>query len=254
MYYSSICLITKDCKHSYLEEWCNWHLGIGFEHIYIFENNSKNKFSTSLKNVTIYDYNIKRAMNPQIRCYQNFIKNFRKKTKWCAFIDDDEFIVPFEEPHNINIILKQYEYFPALSINWLMFGSSGYSKDDNESLIKKFTRRCKFVNMHVKLIIKISEATKWITPHHCIYRNKKLAVDEDKNKVINSFNKKKECKKISINHYHTKTIEEWKSKIIRGRPNSRINRNLNTWFELDKIYSEVEDNRIIQIYNKLFLK
>ena len=37
---SSICLIIKD-ENEYINEWLEWHIRIGFEHFFIYDNESK---------------------------------------------------------------------------------------------------------------------------------------------------------------------------------------------------------------------
>lgn len=41
MYYASICAIVKD-EDKDIREWLNYHFAIGFEHVLIYDNNSRN--------------------------------------------------------------------------------------------------------------------------------------------------------------------------------------------------------------------
>ena len=47
MYYASICAIAKD-EDKNLREWVLYHFAIGFEHIVIYDNNSKNPIKNIL--------------------------------------------------------------------------------------------------------------------------------------------------------------------------------------------------------------
>jgi len=39
-YYASICIMVKDEEY-YIQEWLEYHRLIGFEHFYIYDNNSE---------------------------------------------------------------------------------------------------------------------------------------------------------------------------------------------------------------------
>ena len=45
---TSICLIIKD-ENEYINEWLDWHIKIGFEHFYIYDNGSKITIESSVK-------------------------------------------------------------------------------------------------------------------------------------------------------------------------------------------------------------
>ena len=52
IYMSSICLLAKD-EDSYLDEWITYHIGIGIDHIFIYDNGSKNPISEFIKSILI---------------------------------------------------------------------------------------------------------------------------------------------------------------------------------------------------------
>ena len=66
------------------------------------------------------------------------MKNHRFQTYWVAFIDCDEFITLRDENNNISNFLKDYEKYPGVGLNWLMFGSSHLETNENNLMIKNF--------------------------------------------------------------------------------------------------------------------
>ena len=55
------------------------------------------------------------------------------------------------------------------------------------------------------------------SPHYFIYKNHRLAVDENYNTVLpNYISQKYNGDKIRINHYHTKSLNDWQRKVIIG--------------------------------------
>lgn len=48
IYKTSICLLAKD-EDLYIEEWVNHYINLGFEHIYIYDNGSKNPINDFIK-------------------------------------------------------------------------------------------------------------------------------------------------------------------------------------------------------------
>lgn len=47
--------------------------------------------------------------------------------RWLAFIDADEFFVPHDESWTtLPELLKKYETYGGLAVNWRLFGSSGH--------------------------------------------------------------------------------------------------------------------------------
>jgi hypothetical protein len=50
LFNTSICLIIKD-ENDYINEWLDWHLKVGFEHFYIYDNGSKIAIKDSVNEI-----------------------------------------------------------------------------------------------------------------------------------------------------------------------------------------------------------
>lgn len=136
-YYISICAIFKDEGLS-LKEWIEYHLIIGVEHFYLYNNFSSDNYSDILqpyidKNIiTLTDWPI--ASPSQVKAYQHFHDNFWSETQWVAFIDIDEYICP-KYHDNLKEFLIQYQTYPSIVIYWKQFGSSENIQHDDSKLI-----------------------------------------------------------------------------------------------------------------------
>ena len=112
-----ICTFIK-IENQYLNDWCKYHINLGFDNIYIYNNDSINGYigdylDNSIKNkVHIIKINNKKLQKKDL--YSKFYNLFKLNFKWCAFIDIDEFIV-LTKWSNISHFLNE-EYFNNIFI------------------------------------------------------------------------------------------------------------------------------------------
>src|ERR1700744_6355843 len=95
-YYLSICCIIKD-ENVYLKEWIDYHRLIGVEHFFIYDNGSKKPIADTIRELgfdVIATVNTIHGKAKQVKAYGDCIKRYGKASRWIAFIDVDEFIVP----------------------------------------------------------------------------------------------------------------------------------------------------------------
>ena len=136
-YYLSICAIFKNEELS-MKEWIEYHLLIGVDHFYLYDNNSTDRCSLVLKPyiekgiVTLNEWNLKAPC--QADAYNHCKSNYWNDTRWLAFIDLDEYICP-RFSFDIKNFLSKFESYPSLIVYWKMFGSSGLVVHDNKRLI-----------------------------------------------------------------------------------------------------------------------
>ena len=70
----------------------------------------------------------------QMEAYAHCIKNYSGETNWIGFIDLDEFIVP-KKYSSIVDFLSQFERYPSVKLNWNVFGSSGKVDRNRDGLV-----------------------------------------------------------------------------------------------------------------------
>ena len=218
--YVAIAAILKN-EAPYIKEWIEYHKCIGIERFYLYDNASTDNVLDVLQpyindGTVIYRYIAQSKMQAPV--YKDAIYYYRNDTRWLALIDLDEFIVPVEHD-NIKDFLRNYEKYPAVGINWLLFDSNGYETKPEGLVIENFTRvdYDNPSNLHIKSIVNPKEVFDLCNPHYCLYRMKKSAVNENYEPIEGPMTQKLSIKKIRINHYLSKSKEEYINKIKRGR-------------------------------------
>jgi len=237
-HYLSICLITKN-SHDYIQEWIEYHLKIGIDHIYIYDDGSEPPLNINNSQVTYEYQNIPKPS--MMVTYQKCIDKYKSETYWMAFIDDDEFIFPKQKP--IKELLKDYEEYGAMVVSWCVFGSSGLTKRPGNRL-KSLVHKCPITHIvhgfpicnHIKSIVNIQYLQPpTFNPHYFLYKDGKFAVNENLEPIIDTPFMQPTYNKIQINHYTIGSLEDWMAKEKRLYPDTnerKFERNL--FDEIDK--------------------
>lgn len=132
----SLCGIFKN-EADFLNEWIEYHLLVGVDHFYLYNNNSQDNYEEVLKIyidkgiVTLIQWP---TLQGQILAYKHWYENFRNETQWVSFLDIDEFICPKYEV-SINKWVQKYKKYPSVLMYWKMFGSSGLLEHDPDKLV-----------------------------------------------------------------------------------------------------------------------
>lgn len=252
-YNVSICAIFKN-EALYLKEWIEFHRIVGIEHFYMYNNNSEDNFREILATyieegiVTLVEWEKNQA---QMEAYYNCISRFSSETKWLGFIDIDEFIIP-KTTNDVYSILKPFEKNrPSVLFYWKMFGSSGMINRDLSGLvINDFTISWpKYSNIgkcffNTKYQIEVGSKNKAL--HHLLWaKSKSIAlppVNVFDKITLPSYNVVKNNEfPIQINHYFSKTYEEYRMKKSKGDVYFKINPHDEEYFYEHEINNSAVD-------------
>ena len=126
----SVVAIAKD-EAAYIREWIAYYKIIGVNRIYLYDNESSDRLKECISDFiqegfVVYKYFP--GKNRQMDAYNDAIKQYRDSTRYMAFVDCDEFIVPTVEEKLSKVIRKllmQDVNAVGLGINWALYGSSG---------------------------------------------------------------------------------------------------------------------------------
>jgi hypothetical protein len=252
-HYLSIGCIIKD-ENKYLEEWINYHLKAGVEHFYIYDNGSAIPIADTIRNLNLEAYTTVKVIKgkaKQVKAYSKCLKAFGNTSQWIAFIDTDEFIVAKATNGNIPALLKKYETFGGLGINWQIFGSSGHVKKTNLPQLQSFILRAKddfHINKHVKSVVQPAYVKSVNNAHSFHYIKDKYCVNENFEPIDHSFSPVS-VNKVQLNHYFCRSFEEFEEKIKRGIGDTRRGRNLEQFYHHDEGANEVEDKTILELFS-----
>lgn len=217
----AVCAIAKD-EGPYFTEWIEWHRRMGVDKFYIYDNGSTDGTHDILKPYIesgIVEYLPFPGHRMQIAAYDDCMKRHRLDTRWIAFIDLDEFIVP-KKHASITEFLREYDDVAAIEVNWLVYGSSGLDKKDDRPVMERFTRHSLSdhqLNRHVKSIVQPRRVVT-MTGCHESARLKGCTVDSHGEKVTRNFKQRQPLHDvIRVNHYAVKSRQEFIEKQNRGR-------------------------------------
>lgn len=258
-YRLSIAAIIRN--EEYIIEWIEYHRLVGVEHFYIYDNEStdglKDKLQGYIEN-GIVTYTFFPGDCVQNKAYQDAVDKYKNDTKWLAIIDGDEYIVPVEGtllPDLCDEIESINDYrgpgrlhVGGIGINGRVYGTSFHKKKVGGLCIENYTYRCAD-NDPISALIKTIVNPRVITV--ALTNNSKMkkgyySISENGTPFVSNFFYESTCKKIRINHYHSKSEEELISKLHRGWPDQEHvelgEKRIRKEIEKDsKLYNATED-------------
>lgn len=241
-YYSAVVLLIKD-ENRYLSEWLKWYHKLGFHHIFIYDNGQKERVSeviTTLdkdiqSNITIIEWQ-DTYENIQEEAYNHFLDAYGKQCRWCLFADSDEFLRFTNGETDVNRFLKSYEDYTEVWGYLEEYNADGQEAYEDKSVRERFTEKFNEYEMYYwKNFIQVNRIDRFHR-HYAYY-------DESKGRCYRNESINKDL--FVIEHYYTKSWEEWKEKILtRGSCDPEYKRKLNDFFKYnpDMIYLMDEDS------------
>ena len=243
----AVCAIFKNEK-PYLQEWLEFHRMVGVEKFYLYNNISTDDFLEVLQPyidnglVDLVDWPYPSPC--QLQAYTNCIEKLKGQKLWVAFIDLDEFLfAPCAD--KVTDILNQLPIACAVGVNWMCFGSGGLEKYDDRPLTERFHLRCNennWENTHIKSIIRMDQNVRvGGDPHY--FQVEKGTYNENGVAISGPWSPHT-SRLLRINHYKTKSREEWIARIEKGKadnPGYQLN-----WKHFDCVNTFEVDDRTIQ--------
>lgn len=249
------CLKFKNAAR-FLPEWIEFHQIVGFEHFYLYNNNSTDDYLDALApyrdegTVTLYDWPDTPAFP---KADQHCLAHHQHEARWIAFLDDDEFLFP-ARGSDVRKILRKYEPYPALAVHWLMFGSSGHLRPPEGLVLENYLLRSDSISPIIKSIVNPRRVAAPASTHHWLYRNGNVASDENEQPAETSQSVPATAQVLRINHYWSKSLEDGEKKVARGPVDQwtiENPRSMELWHEFDSGMNQVEDREILRFLPEL---
>jgi len=234
-----VCIAKNE--DNYIKEWILYHKKLGFNDIFIYQND----WRTDIEGDNIHKFELD-GLGKQPGVYNIFIRNFKNEYDWAAFFDVDEFLV-LKKHKNIEEFINDYSEFPSIGINWVLFGNNNMeAPNDNYSVLERFTKRQKSVNRHIKTILNLKSNAMMNT--HCPINVPN--VDCNYMCFYGPFNPKGDDKIAQLNHYFCKTMPEFLKKCERGSAdNPREGKKIKDYEEHN--FNEIDDFTALNFYKEI---
>ena len=209
-----VCTIqTKE--EAYIDEWVDYHLAIGFEMIYIYDNTDNYNLRNwgnerFLDGVRVKHFpGIKKQVLADSACAKRAEKD---GATWAAFFDIDEFLL-LKKNENINEFLVEYGPSKgAIGINWLTVGTSNATKYEPKPVTLRFQYTVPQWrgNIHIKSIARVKEIETFQSPHYAIFIDKTTkTIDTNGSPIKGPFNENMTTDIAVLYHYRFKSRGEF---------------------------------------------
>lgn len=224
-----ICAIAR-CENLYIKEWVDYHLGMGFTHIYIYDNNRQgeerltdvlstdNSYDNSVTIIPFHDV----VDWPQMIAYEEFWEKF--KFDYVLYIDIDEFFTfgpKWGGPKNVAAFVEFFsQKADAVLLNWMIYGDNGEIQYAPNNVIDRFPSPLPLtfsrdnmwgkqpMNGHVKTMVKHTADFTIAGPH--VGRGDYVCCNADGDIVENKpWTSNPVYSNVYIRHYITKSIREF---------------------------------------------
>lgn len=145
----AICSLHKN-TNPYVNEWVAWHLSIGFDRIFIYDDNDPSDpyvgdyiDAAYRDKVTITQFRDEIGLGCIYKQTDNinaFIRNHADDVEWCAFIDSDEFVHIDRDMHEW--LDNAPKDVCCVGLNWKMYGDDGIIEGDETKPVQQRFVEC----------------------------------------------------------------------------------------------------------------
>jgi len=257
----AIVAIAKN-EGDYIKEWVEFHKAAGASKIVLYDNDSTDGMKDAIQSEIDSDFVIYRRIHgkaQQLNAYNQALEEFRKTFKMMAFIDCDEFLFS-KKGELIKELFKLFKKrrVGGVVVNCCMYGSSGYKENPHiGGVVDTFLYRAKIGRNGTSLNhIEVGQNGTYVVksvvdpdrvvgfswnPHSPKYKEDCYAVALDGKMVDGPFNQDiTEYGDIRLNHYFTKSLEEWKKRRAIGLADQIGERALQEFYDYD--YNDIFDD------------
>jgi hypothetical protein len=245
-------------ESEYIVEWIEYHISMGVNVIYIYDNDSIDNLFVILEkyiNKGIVVYKKFPGKGVQEKAYLDAILVSQNTVDWLICIDIDEFIQPLGRMSISNWLNAMPDNVSQVELGWMLFGSSGFLTKPKGMVIENYLYHAtdNFITDY-KPIVRPKKVFDMEFPHQFMVAGR--TVDENIKTLISyPFNyigaEPSSKNKFRVNHYYSKSLEEFNKKALRGDASvpDRKPRGIKEFEEHDR--NEVFDNSMLKYVNNI---
>lgn len=261
-----ICAIFQN-ESFFLREWLEYHRLVGVEHFYLYNNLSDDNYQDILRPyieqgvVDLFEwpietYNQKEYLELlQLPAYNEALMLAKENAEWAAFIDLDEFIVPVRHDNLVDM-LKEYDSFVGLAINWQLFGTSEVAQlPKDELIIENLVWKAPVdqgLNAIVKFIVRPNFVKNIPNPHAFEFTDGNFAVSSQGDCLKpNQMGQPVVVDTVRINHYWFGTEDWFYCNKIPRREKWGLKVSQEHLDEIISMHNQVKDETILRFASEL---
>jgi hypothetical protein len=216
--------IVKD-EGPYLEEWIAYHVALGVDHFLIYDNGSTDGSAELLERyqnhglVTRIDWPLRGG---QLAAYNHALRFLGPIADWLAFYDVDEFLVPLLDD-DIPAFLARFPGAAVVRVPRLEFGYSGHRTPPADLALDAYTEVANVLDLDPDLPPRVKSV---VRPGAVSAIDIHLAFPADVPPPGVPTQTVEEAVRgvAQLNHYYTRSFEEFEAKRFRGSATGRISR------------------------------
>jgi hypothetical protein len=227
-----LCVIVKN-ENNYLKEYVEHYKKLGFNKIYLYDNNDfdgenpKDVLQKYIESGFVIYHNMRGIEKCQQTAYNDCYFRYSNSCDWIAFFDADEFLELYHH-NNISGFVGQsvFNEYQCICVNWRCYGDNGNINQTDGNVVDRFTTPVKTnkhyfpnpvsLNYFVKSIVRTNTSANFASVH---YPNNVSICNTNGDKCYPSIYQKPIYCNAVLNHYITKSFEEYINKCLRGYPN-----------------------------------
>lgn len=220
----AIVAIVKN-EAEYLEEWLCFHLALGVDHFFIYDNGSSDGSAELLERyinhglVTRIDWPIGGG---QLSAYNHSLRMFGRTAEWLAYYDPDEFLVPLLDD-DIPSFLARFPDAADVRVPRVEYGFSGHRAKPEGLSIDAYTHAANVLALDPKLPPRVKSV---VRPAAVSAVDIHLAFPADVPAPGGpTGTAEEEVRDVAqLSHYYTRSWAEFEAKRFRGSATGRIAR------------------------------
>ena len=231
-YFISILTSIRD-ENEYLEEWLNYHIEeMNIDHFYLYDNESAVSIENYLNSIN-YKYLDKITIIPwrtsahtqQDTC-NHWLKTYSQETKWFICMDIDEFVkIKDNQKQTLKEFLDINSEYVSIKCKWKHYTANGHVNKTNEPVLNRFSVETTWSDW--------KQGGKYFAQSKYVNNFISYVPQTNLNNKHLDFNSEINSNFFQLNHYYTKSYEEYLQKIKRGSVNPNYMRRYQEFFEIN---------------------
>jgi hypothetical protein len=218
-----VCIVKDEAE--YLEEWLAYHVALGVDHFIVYDNGSTDGSAELLERyinhglVTRIDWPLGGG---QLAAYNHSLRMFGATARWLAYYDVDEFLVPLIDD-DIPTFLARFEEAAVVRVPRVEFGFSGHRQRPQSLSLDAYTQVANVLELDPTLPPRVKSV---VQPGAVSAVDIHLAFPADVPAPHAPTRTAEESVRgvAQLNHYYTRSFEEFEEKRFRGSATGRIAR------------------------------